>query len=172
MFRAGDYIVYGSSGVCLVSAVGRTEHSPMDPDRLYYTLRPVYDTEIIYTPVDTGVFMRDVMTSAEAEQLLRQIPEIPELSFDSREQRSPRLQSERYRSALQSHNCCELIGLIKTIRAKEQRTGKELGQVDQRYLKQAETLLYGELAVALNIPRTDVPGHIGQFFRPAHAASA
>ena len=32
--------------------------------------------------------------------------------------------------------------------------------MDERYLKRAEELLYGELAVALDIPREEVAGYI------------
>ena len=34
------------------------------------------------------------------------------------------------------------------------------GQMDQRYMKRAEDVLYGELAAALDIPMEEVPDYI------------
>jgi CarD family transcriptional regulator len=46
----------------------------------------------------------------------------------------------------------------KKMRAEER--SKPLGQMDQDYMKNAEALLYGELAAALNIEPGDVQGYI------------
>ena len=40
------------------------------------------------------------------------------------------------------------------------RNRRRLGQVDERYLKQSEALLFGELAVALGVEPAEVPGFI------------
>ena len=41
-----------------------------------------------------------------------------------------------------------------------QRQKRRFGSVDERFLKQGEDLLFGELAAALDIPREEVPGYI------------
>ena len=61
---------------------------------------------------------------------------------------------------LQSHDCGDLVQLIKTVYAKSRRSGRRLSQVDQRYRKRAEELLHGELSVALGIPFHEVPAYI------------
>ena len=65
MFQPGDFVVYGSSGVCRVIQVGALEGKSADPTRQYYTLQPVFESERIYTPVDSGVFMRPAMTKEQ-----------------------------------------------------------------------------------------------------------
>ena len=60
--------------------------------------------------------------------------------------------NEHYQAALQSHDCEELVQLIKTVYAKSRRHGRRVSQVDQRYRKRAEELLNSELSVALGIP--------------------
>ena len=40
------------------------------------------------------------------------------------------------------------------------RQKRRFGTVDERFLKQAEDLLFGELAAALEIPRSEVRGYI------------
>ena len=137
MYQAGDYIVYGTSGVCRVDEV---KPSPFEDeaDRQYYTLTPVTVTETIYIPVDSPVFMRPVISREQAETLVRDIPNIEVDHFTSH---SMRLSSEHYQEVLQSHDCGDLVQLIKTVYAKSRRSGRRLSQVDQRYRKRAEELL-------------------------------
>ena len=128
MYQAGDYIVYGTSGVCRVDEV---KPSPFEDeaDRQYYTLTPVTGTETIYIPVDSPVFMRPVISREQAETLVRDIPNIEVDHFTSH---SMRLSSEHYQEVLQSHDCGDLVQLIKTVYAKSRRSGRRLSQVDQR----------------------------------------
>ena len=105
MYHTGEFIVYGTSGVCEVTAVGQPAFA-RDEGRLYYTLTPVYGTETIYIPVDSPVFMRPVISREQAEALIESIPAIEEDSFTTH---SLRLASEHYQAALQSHDCHELV---------------------------------------------------------------
>ena len=43
MFQVGDFIVYGSTGVCEVESIGTLDIPGMSKDRVYYTLRPCYE---------------------------------------------------------------------------------------------------------------------------------
>ena len=160
MFQPGDFVVYGSSGVCRVIQVGALEGKSSDPTRQYYTLQPVFESERIYTPVDSGVFMRPAMTKEQAQAFIRQIPSIGE---DLCTERNPATLRIHYEASLQSHQCEELVRLIKGIRHKCRETekkGRKMGQVDQRYRKKAEGLLHGELAIALGIPLDQVERYI------------
>lgn len=156
MYQAGEFIVYGTSGVCRVEAVGKPPFDT-EEDKPYYTLAPVSGTETIYVPVDSSVFTRPVISRAQAERLIQTIPTIEEDGFTSH---SMRMSSEHYQAVLQSHDCRELVQLIKTVYAKSRRNGRRVSQVDQRYRKRAEDLLHGELAVALGIPLGEVQPYI------------
>lgn len=161
MFETGDMIIYGGTGVCKVTAVAPLAGSRgAERKRLYYTLKPCYGTETIYAPVDTKVFMRKVITREEAEQL---IDRIPELEPDICNERNMRLLSEHYKANLDTHCCEDLLQTVKAVylkgvRAAEQK--RKPGQVDQHFGKRAEELLYGELAVALDIPFEQVKPYI------------
>ena len=61
MYQVGDLVIYGSSGVCRVSAVGKPGVSYVDEGKDYYTLSPLYGTEVIYAPVDTKVHIRNII---------------------------------------------------------------------------------------------------------------
>lgn len=160
MFQPGELIIYGGEGVCRVEAVGPLALPDMKSDKLYYTLQPLYRTGTVFAPVEGKVFMRPVIGRAEAEALVRSIPQIREATVEGR---GMRLAGEYYQRMLGSHDCTDLVQLIKTIYARQQTAhaaGRKGGQVDERYRKRAEETLYGELAVALDIPREQVEEYI------------
>jgi len=156
MYQAGEYIVYGTSGVCKVESVGDSPYST-DKDRTYYKLTPIAGTETIYIPVDSPVYTRPVITKAEAEELIHAIPTV---EAEHIEVRSPRLIGEHYEAVLHTHDCHDLVQLIKTVYAKSRRSGRRVSQIDQRYRKRAEELLHSELSVALGIPFSEVRNYI------------
>ena len=156
MFQKGEYIVYGSIGVCRVEDVGIPEHISQT-DRMYYTLRPVYQAGVIYIPVQTKMFMRPLLTREEVMKLIKRMPEIQE-EMPEREG-NLRMVSNRYEASFRTHDCEDLIHLIKGLYIKEQtvrQNGRQLGQMDQQYFKRAEELLYGEFAIVLGLPLDEV----------------
>lgn len=161
MFSKGELIVYGNTGVCRVEDVAPAAHlSSADKERLYYKLVPLYGSGCIYIPVETSVFMRPVLTRAEAEALIDEIPQIKE---ESSQGLDPRALAEKYRATLNTHECSDLVQLIKSVFSKNQAlagSGKKPGKTDQEYMKRAEGLLHGELAVALDIPVEEVEDYI------------
>lgn len=160
MYQVGEMIIYSGEGVCKVEAVGRLNMPDINKDKIYYTLAPLYRDGKIYTPVDTTVFMRPVISREDAEALIRSIPDIQAASCTDR---NLRVLTEHYQSLLRSHSCSEMIRLIKAAHEKQREKrsqGSKPGQVDERYMKRAEELLHGELAVALGIPRDEVGAYI------------
>ena len=160
MYEPGEVIVYGSTGVCRVEAVGpRTLMRGVT--KTCYTLRPLYGSDTIYVPADTTVFMRRPITRAQADELIDRIPETPDAPLPT----DPAGARSTYESALQSHDCADLLALTHRIYRKTQQVrshNRQPNQTDQRYLKRAEDLLYGELAVALGVERDQVVGYIAR----------
>jgi Transcriptional regulators, similar to M. xanthus CarD len=154
MYPVGSLIIYGGTGVCRV-----TEISSRKADgALCYELQPLYQSCTIFTPVDNGkVFMRPVISQEEAESLIDRIPTVHPQAFHSRVQREV---VEHYDAAMKSHTCGDLLKLTMSIYAKKKNS--KAGAVDERYMKRAEDLLFGELAAALQIPRDDVPHYIAR----------
>ena len=161
MFQAGDLVVYGTTGVCRVESIDQPNMTGADRHKKYYRLKPFYQDGVIYTPVDnTKVSIRPVISRENAENLIDLIPGIRAEAY-----RAPTLQAlaQHYQTAFQSHSCQDLVELIMSIYTKQQETtsqNRRLGMVDERFLKQAERLLYGELAVALEIPFDEVQPYI------------
>ena len=161
MFQENDLIVYGSTGVCRVKAIGALNNiSAAKKDRLYYTLEPVYDKGTIYIPVDTKVFMRAVISREEADNLISRIPQIRENNYEGQ---NLRLLSDQYEASLHTHNCEDLVQLIRTVYMRNKKAvqnGKKPAQTDERYMKRDKALLHGELAAALKIDYNDVERYI------------
>ena len=160
MYQIGDIVIYGNGGVYKVEAIGVPDMKHIDKNKLYYTLYQIYNSETIYTPVDTNIFMRPAITYEQAQDLIKQIPNIEtEIYHNS----NMRVLSEHYQTSIDIHDCLDLIQLIKTVYTKGiivSEEGKDLGQIDKQFLKKAEDLLYSELAIALNIPKESVMDYI------------
>lgn len=160
MYQIGDLIIYGSQGVCKVDKIGIPDIPGIDKDRVYYTLCPIYQGNKIFTPVDTSVFMRPVITYTEAQKLICLIPSINE---NMKNCQNKKALEDHYHESMQTHECSDLVQVIKTIYSKKVIAvgqGKKLGQTDERFMKKAEDLLYSELSVALNIPKENVKKYI------------
>lgn len=160
MYQIGDLIICGDNGVCEVKSIGKLDLEWIDKNKPYYTLHPIYQPGKLYMPIDTCINMRPVITYEEAQQLIDRIPSINGIDCSNH---NPKLLKEHYRELLHTHKCTDLIKLIKTIYEKNIdliNNGKHLGQIDNKYIKQAEDLLYGELAMALNISKEEVRDYI------------
>lgn len=161
MYKPGDMIIYGSTGVCRVEEI-TTPDFEKEKSRLYYALAPAYQDGIIYTPVDTKVFMRPVITRDEAHALIDQIPTMQTEAYHNSVLREL---EEHYNVYLKSHDCGDLLELGRSIYIKKQELlsqRRKFGAVDERFMKRAEDLLYGELAVALNIEKNQVETYIAE----------
>ena len=170
MFAEGDLIIYGGEGVCRVEKIGIPAISGVDRSRQYYYLSPLYRTGKVFTPVDTKVRMRPVLDRKAALALIRQIPD---MKAEAAPIQNVRALKEYYQTAVSTCVCEDLVKLIKTAYGKRQHaleTGRKVSQIDERYLKRAEEQLYGELAVALDMERDEVPGYIEETISSAEGA--
>lgn len=160
MFQKGDYIIYRNTCVCRVEETNVSFPKSKKSGKSYYKLAPVYETGIIYIPMDTTIFMRSIISKEQAMALISKIPQIKE---DGTTYQDHRMLSEHYRSFMNSHECEDLVQLIKTTYREDKAskdTGKKPGAINTQFRKQAETLLHSELAIALNIPVTEVSEYI------------
>ena len=160
MFGKGDFIVYGSTGVCEVKDVTTLDMKEVSKDRLYYILRPVREKESkIFAPVDGNkTVLCAVLTREEAESLIDDIPTIEELWISS-----DKLREEKYKETIRSCECRDWIRIIKTLylRGQErQAQGKRATAMDEKYLRLAKDNLYSELSLALDIPKEEMEGFI------------
>lgn len=162
MFGIGEFVVCGNKGVCSVENITTLNISGVDKDRKYYILKPLYLAgSTVYVPVDSPKeSMRPVFTREEAEGLIQKIPEIELLSIIN-----DKLSEQVYKECLKKNEPVELVRIIKTIYLRKQKrieAGRKITAVDAKYFHIAEESLYGELAVALDMSRSEVEGYIAE----------
>ena len=171
MYQTGDLILYGSTGVCRVTDIISQKPGRAEPEKQYYVLEPLYQSGTITTPVDnTKIFTRPVITREEAMSLIDQIPTIEVQAYHN--QNLQQLENH-YKTEMENHDCLSLLRLtMSTYRKKVERESAKLkfGAVDRRYMERAENLLYGELAVALDIHKDSVQDFIAQRLQVLAAA--
>ena len=161
MYSIGEMIMYGGTGVCVVLDITTVKLSSTDQPRSYYVLKPLYQSGTIQIPVDnTKVPIRPVMTRSEAEELVDCIPGIPASICYEKNLTALR---NHYQQQINTYDCRDLVRLTKSIYAKKkdaESRQKKIGMTDEKFLRRAEDLLFGELAVALDIGREEVRSYI------------
>ena len=160
MYKIGDYIIYGTKGVCRVVQIGPVDLPDVPSDRLYYTLELTGSRNSrVFTPVDNSkVIMRPVLTQEEASALIAEIRNLTEIEIEDEKHRE-----DAYRDVIRSCDCRELVRIIKTLYQRNQSRlaeGKKITSSDDKYFHLAEDNLYSELAISLDIPREEVKDYI------------
>ena len=139
MYSVGEKIVYGENGVCTVIKIAPLDISGASKDKLYYYLTPLIGTGVYYSPVDSGAFMRPVISREEAEALIDAF----------------------YKELFKQHSCEALVAIVKGLhgRLAERKTKSSRAEST---MKRAKDILHGELSIALGIELTEVEDYIAQ----------
>jgi len=161
LYQVGDLIIYGNTGVCEVTDIMIKDLFGTDIEGNFYVLRPLYQNCTISTPVNTTkVFMRPIISKDEAVRLIDSIPTIKAKQSNITDLRQL---TEHYDSYFKTYDCADLIELSMSIYEKRQalkEQKRKFGAIDERYMKRAEDLLFGELSAALGICKDDLPDYI------------
>lgn len=150
MYEIGTLILYDKSGVYRIDSVGTPPIRGTTGK--YYKLCAVFsgNSEIIYSPVDTPVTMRSLISSSEAIHYLELFPRLEPPAF--RSGKTTEL-AAHYQGMLTSYRVEDCLLLIQEIHIKQRKMieqEKHLGQIDTKYLKLAEKLICEEFAAVLN----------------------
>lgn len=163
MYEVGTTVIYRSEGVCEITDI--IVKSFKDKDIEYYVLKPVYkeNSEIFVPKNNTELVrkMKRIMTKDEIYHLINDMPNEESIWISNENERK-----EKYKEIIFNGNRTELVQLIKTlyIHKQNQRSeGKKLHLADERFLKDAERILYDEFAYVLDItPDKVVPFIMGE----------
>ena len=156
MFSVGDMIIYGENGVCTVEKVAPLEMSGASRDKLYYSLCPLVGSGTFFAPVESGVFMRPIMSRDEANAFIDTIPTIePAICNDTRFNHVDAF----YKELFKQHTCEALVAVIKGLheRMSERKTKSSRAETT---MKRARDILYGELSASLEIELSQVDAYI------------
>lgn len=156
MFQVNDTVSYGTHGVCQITEIG--EKNLTGKSMEYYILKPVYnENSTLYVPVHsenlTGK-MRRILSVQEIREMIRQMPYHQEDWIDNEN-----LRKTRYRELLTDGNRTELLKMLRTLYLHQQEQiskGKKLHNTDERFFREAEKLLFDEIALVLHIKPSQV----------------
>jgi len=162
MFKINDMVVYGTQGVCKI--IGAETKDFMGEKKEFMVLKPVVNEKsTIYVPMDNEKVLakiRKTLSRAETDALIDSMPQKEPNWIEDDAQRK-----ETYRAILNKGERGEIIGMMKAIFARKQEreaSGKRLHISDERFLKEAEQLLHGELQYVLELNESQLIGYISQ----------
>ncbi len=150
MFSVGDYVYYGTAGVCAVKDICASPFDKTD-ERLFYMLESCgMNSTTIYVPTEnTAVVLRSLMTLDEAELFLSELRILKPLEVLNERQRR-----EEYRNAIKCGTPTSLASVIKTVYERRQRALNEKRRVadtDADFDKIARHGLLGEISKVFDI---------------------
>ncbi len=156
MYSVNETVLYGAQGVCRITEIAEKNFG--EKKARYYVLKPVYnDTSTIFIPTENQVLtakMRRILSSAEIDALIRSMPDEELISTDGESERR-----EKYTDILRSGDRRQLVRLIKTLymrQAERKEQKKKPSAEDERFMRDAEKILYEEFAYVLHIQREQV----------------
>lgn len=160
MFQVGQNVAYGIHGVCKI--IG-TELRRVDrKDVEYFILEPVLQpVSCYYIPTQNPkalAKLRALISKDELDQLLSSGAE-PEYRWNPDENQ----RKQQYRDMITNAGCAELIDVLHVLYHHKQEqlsAGKKFHLCDENFLRDAERLVAGELAVVLGMAPGDVPEYL------------
>ena len=150
MPKIGETVRYGQSGLCKIE--GKCEKEIAGEKQEYYTLSPLFKKgSLVFVPCANEELVRRMcppMTEDEVKALLDAGAEM-----ETEWIRDFRRRSEVSKKALASCDRAEALCLIKSIyahRKEMQGKGVRVHTTDDYFLKDAENLIYSEIAYVMN----------------------
>lgn len=160
MFKVGDTVSYGTSGVCRIDS--EMERKVKNQVKKYLVLKPIFQPNAtVYVPTDNDTLtarLKNVLTADEAEELITHIPdyEVPWITNDSE-------RTKTFKEIILCGDRKRLLKMLKCLyihKKKQLTNGRKIHASDEHLMHDAENLLFGELAFALNIKPEEVPEYI------------
>lgn len=149
MYSKNEYVVYGTSGVCLVSDIVPSPFDPADP-RLFYVLKPVGSPSgsAVFTPVENEmVNMRALMSREQINDLRDGFSAVGTITVTNEKQRR-----NAYRDALAANDPHGWVRVLRTVTIRRRAFAankKRLPEVDNEYEAVALRCLCREVSLVL-----------------------
>jgi len=155
MFKAGDTVLYGNGGVCTITEI--TERNFDDKVVEYFVLKPVFDKRsAFFVPTGNENLLGKMHPVLNVEQLAEVVRTSEEfeswIDNDSRRR-------DFFRDVLSSGEIDGVVSLAKTVirhRQEAEACGKKLHKADEAVLKEAQKILYEEIALVAQIGKDDI----------------
>ena len=146
MFWAGNSVLYGTTGVCVVEGLIEKEIAHVKKE--YHVLRPVAQPQsAVYVPVDSPALLSKVKPLLSQTELTSLVGSLPPQEPAWIEEGARR--REAFAEVFSGGDRCALMQLFRTLYSQKQslaQGGKRLSVVDERAMKEVERLLCEEFA--------------------------
>ncbi len=156
MFTIGDTVLYGATGVCKIDSTVTREIG--GSEQTYFVLKPLAKEKCtVFVPTENEALkakMRKILSAEEIEAVIADVKTLPDI-WENNELR----RREIYSDIIHSGDRRQIMLLIRTLYNVEQerrKEGKRLHLADERFLAEAERLLYDEFSAVLGIDPSEV----------------
>ena len=158
-WKTGDTAVHLRDGICEITGITEVARKFEKPES-YFVLQPLYEASSkLYIPLERAdQFLRAPLTKAEAEELIRKIPDSGEVWIDDEKKRQLMLADARKNASLET-----LLGLVHLFYEKKEEmtgAGRKFHSTDEQFLKDMDIRVNREFAFALGISPDEVPAYI------------
>ena len=160
MYSIGDMVMYGSFGICKVTAIEKRDLTGEEQE--YYILKHINsEKNVFYVPTNNDKAlskMHRIYSKAEVDELISHMNSEGLIWIDNDIKRK-----EEYSRIIKDADKHEIIRLIKTLYLRRKQlaeSGKKLRSTDENYLSLAENMLFEEFAYALDIDKSEVVEYI------------
>lgn len=159
MLKTGQYVLYGSSGVCKVASFEEKCFDGVHTTE-YCVLDPVFEANsVFYIPsASVEAKVRNLLSRDEILSIIERMPQTDPLIIDDHRNRKV-----IFDQILRCGDYSKLIPMIKLLyNEKEERSssGKKLAFADQRAMDDAQELMRQEFSVVLGIEKSEVTKYI------------
>ena len=156
MYNIDDVVVYGTEGICKITGI--TEMKFGGEKSEYYILAPVEKEEnTVYVPKNNEKVlkrMRKILSADEAKELIASLPMEPMTWITNDRERQM-----AYKDIILTGKPEEVFRMVSTLYNKQKdqlAIGKKLHASDERFLRDAEKMLFNEIGYALKIKPQEV----------------
>lgn len=160
MFQINDIVVYGTQGVCRITGVDeqRIDRSVKE----FFVLKPMSDqAATFYVPTwneKALAKMRKVLSPEEVNALIDSMPDKTPTWIANENERK-----ETYKKILTGGDQAAIVSMIQALylhKKDREAEGKRLHMSDERFMKDAEQLLFNEWQYVLNMEKTELMTYI------------
>lgn len=162
MFKAGEYVVHGGDGVCVIKSISQMCFYGKNT-REYYCLESLgKNSAVCFVPLSACKSLRPIMDKEDFEKLWAdwdKIETIPNQNI--------KLKNNLYKEEIKKRTCEGYIRLLKTIAESCQnrkKSGKTISATDERFWGEAFDSLKYEMSVSLGITAEEAADKISRRF--------
>lgn len=159
MHKIGEYVNYGTEGVCRIEDIRAMSFGKGGEEREYYILQPIgQGRSSVFVPVDNARLtgrMRPILTRQEIEEVVQSAKA---RSLDWISDRKERM--EQFQKIMSERDERQLLLLIGCLEEKARRRGRGISAAETQLLKKAENAIEQEFAFALQVSPQEISRYL------------